>query len=575
MPDVFSQSDVLAPQYDVADILRGSRYDAGPSPAPPQPAAPPPVAAQQQPAPAAAPPAIAAPQAATSPPRPDMQPQIADERRQAQAAFDTAQKGMSEQERIVGEKSQALRPVRDRMMDLATRPLPEQPKPKEAPPAPKGNDPHDDETWLFAAGLLGAFAGALTRNHATNALAAFSGAIQGYHEGSKAKFDQNMKIWEAENKKVLETNRASQDRYRNILQDRKLSMDQMSVALQVAGAEFDDKGMVAAAKSKNALVIANYHDQNAKAMEQVQATYERISNQREQAEKRDQANKLAQLRDEADKYAFGPEGEARFQSIMRGAQPPPSQSQRGTSFIALRDQAISDRLSAAGYDFGSFKISQAEKQQKALIPGRTEAAGKAAEARTFGSAGANIEIVMSRAGPVLTNAAEAANGVPASQFKRINELYQKTAEEISDPAIRNFKVANEEVAALFAAVLNPRSGVITVSAMDHARQLIAASDGPEAYQSILENIKRLAERESEQIRRLRSGQGASPINIPPISQNRRASGAELTGQTSDRARSAQEQLLPGSIGRREPSGVRIGAQPPAPPPRALEDFERQ
>jgi len=169
---------------------------------------------------------------------------------------------------------------------------------------------------------------------------------------------------------------------------------------------------------------------------------------------------------------------------------------------------------------------------------------------------------MSRAGPVLTNAAEAANAVPATEFKRINQLYQTVAEEISDPAIRNFKVANEELAGLFAAVLNPRSGVITVSAFDHARQLIAASDGPEAYDAILRNIQRLAERESANIRSLRAGGESAPINIPPISPERRASVPELTRKTVERTTGATEGAAPGSVGRRESSGVRIGAWPP-------------
>jgi hypothetical protein len=561
MSDVFSNPDVLAPQYDLPSIFSGSRYDMGPSPAPPHPD-PQQVAAAPPPAVPAAPSPLQAAPHPVAPPRQSLQPQIADERRRAQAAFDTAQGAMGEQERIVGEKSQALKPVRDRMMELATRPLPQPPQQKEAPPAPKGNNPHDDETWLFAAGLLGAFAGALTRQHATNALAAFTGAIQGYQEGSKAKFDQNMQIWEAENKKVMETNKASQQRYRDVLQDRKLTMDQMSIALQVAGAEFDDKGMVAAAKSKNALVIANYHDQNAKAMDQVEVSYERISEQSEQKKRADEMKlAVAQMR------ALGvtPGQEEKYIDAIGTYREAPLTGARGTAIMRQVHEKYPD------YDIKEW----IDKKSRATIPASEERAGKTAAARTFATAGANIEIVMSRAGPVLTNAAEAANAVPASQFKRINELYQKTAEEISDPAIRNFKVANEEVAALFAAVLNPRSGVITVSAMDHARQLIAASDGPEAYQSILENIKRLAERESEQIQRLRSGQGASPINIPPISPNRRASGEELTNKTFGRAGSAQEQLLPGSIGRREPSGVRIGAEPPRPPAPVIEDFERR
>jgi len=194
---------------------------------------------------------------------------------------------------------------------------------------------------------------------------------------------------------------------------------------------------------------------------------------------------------------------------------------RGSAIMNLVQQKYPD------YDIKSWFDQKA----RATIPASAERAGQTAAARTFNTAGANTEIVMSRAGPVLTNAAEAANAVPATEFKRINQLYQAAASEISDPAVRNFKVANEELAALFAAVMNPRSNVITVSAMEHARDQISAADGPEAYQAVLHNIQRLAERESENIRRLRAGGQSAPIEIPPISPNRKASAGELLGKT--------------------------------------------
>jgi len=315
MPDVLAQDDVLGPGSDVASILSGSRYDAGPVPV----AGPPPPAA------APAPVAQSAPGVSSTALRQDLQPQIADERRLAQAAFDKAERAMSEDERIIADKSKTLQPLRERMMDLASRPLPEREKDKEPPPVPKRNNQHDDENWLFAAGLLGALAGAFTRNHATNALAAFQGALQGYQEGSKQKFDEQMKIWEAENKKVLETNKAAQDRYRDILQDRKLNMDQMSVALQVAGQEFDDQGMITAARTKNSLVIAQYHDQNIRAMQQMQTSSDRISLAYDQMQSRERAAALkahAQEVGVADPQAMQAQVDAIYE--LRAPPAPPS-----------------------------------------------------------------------------------------------------------------------------------------------------------------------------------------------------------------------------------------------------------
>jgi hypothetical protein len=72
--------------------------------------------------------------------------------------------------------------------------MPQPPKAQPLPAAPKRNEPGTDESWLMVASVLGAIAGGLTRRHTSNALAAMTGALEGYNEGSKQKFDQNVKI---------------------------------------------------------------------------------------------------------------------------------------------------------------------------------------------------------------------------------------------------------------------------------------------------------------------------------------------------------------------------------------------
>ena len=455
----------------------------------------------------------------------DLQPRIDEAGRRSQAAVEAAERSMALEERQAASRERELAPIRERQMEAARQPIPQPPKTKESPPAPQRQNQHDDENWLFAAGLLGSLAGALTRNHATNALAAFSGALQGYQEGSKQKFDENMQIWNAENKRAQEASQNALAEYRAILENRKLSMEQMSVELQVAAAKHDDRAMQTAAKTKNELVIAQLYDKHEQALTQVQTTHDRLSQSYELAQQRQQQQMaIAQMR--ALGVTPGQEN-ALIDAIGQYRQAPIS-GPRGAAIMNLVQTQYPD------YDIKKWFDEKA----RSTIPASVERAGQTAAARTFNTAGANTEIVMSRAGPVLTNAAEAANAVPATEFKRINQLYQRAAEEISDPAVRNFKVANEELAALFAAVMNPRSNVITVSAMEHARDQISAADGPEAYQSVLHNIQRLAERESENIRRLRAGGQAAPIEIPPISPNRKASAGELLGKTGERATDA-------------------------------------
>ncbi len=508
--------------------------------------------------PPSAPPAIAPP----VPARPDLQAQIQQDRSRSDAAIAAMERSQALEEGNLQQRQREMEPLRQRALSEVQRPLPQPPRQEKPPETPKRQNQHDDEQWLFASALLGSLAGAFTRRHQTNALAAFTGAMEGYQEGSKQKFDQNMRIWETENKRALETNKQAMDEYKEILQNRKFSIEQMSVAMQITGQKYDDQAAITAAKTKNSLVMAQFFDKRAQAAETAQISSDRLSQQYARQQQREQAVKQAQMEEAARAYLQSQEGQTRIEQTMNLLRPPPSQATPRNTPMGLREAMIADELSARGLDFGAFKRRANVKNIEETTPAMARRAGETSAARTFNVAGANIEIVMSRAGPVLTNAAEAANAVPATEFKRINQLYQTAAEEISDPAIRNFKVANEELAGLFAAVLNPRSGVITVSAFDHARQLIAASDGPEAYDAILRNIQRLAERESANIRSLRAGGESAPINIPPISPERRASVPELTRKTVERTTAATEGAAPGSVGRREPSGVRIGAWPP-------------
>src|SRR5215813_6421772 len=145
------------------------------------------------------------------PPAPaDFRSQIDELHRKSEAEIDVARGSMAQEVRDAETREREMGPLRQKQLDLVNRNIERsdqaerdyKAKIKEPPPVPRGTNQHDDETWLFAAGMTGA----LTRNHASNALAAFSGAVQGYQEGSRQKFEQNMEIWNAENKKVIETN---------------------------------------------------------------------------------------------------------------------------------------------------------------------------------------------------------------------------------------------------------------------------------------------------------------------------------------------------------------------------------
>src|SRR5229473_6830059 len=257
MPDVLSQD------ADVLSFQPGSPMLAPPPAAPPM--APQPVGG-----------------GGAAPAPPNLQQQIQEDRAKSDAAIAAMEKSQGLEVGNLQQRQREMEPLRQRAMSQAMQPPPQIPKQEKPPAQPKGRDQHDDENWLFAASILGSLAGAFTRNHATNALAAFSGAMQGYQEGSKQKFDQNMKTWEAENKAVQETNKQAMDEYRDILQNRKWSMDQMSVAMRLAGEKYDDQAAIQAAQTKNSLVMAQFYDKRNEAALRMQQASDNLLEKRDE-----------------------------------------------------------------------------------------------------------------------------------------------------------------------------------------------------------------------------------------------------------------------------------------------------
>lgn len=441
----------------------------------------------------------------------------------AQPRIDAALRGSDEaiadlkrtaaQEQVDLKARQAdLAPLRQQIRSEAMKPIPPPPKMEQPPKIPQAADQKGSEEWLFAASLLGALSGFATRNHATNALAAFSGAIQGYNEGSQQKYSQNMKTWEAENKRVLESNNAALQDYKNIIENRKLNMEQMSIALQVAGAEHDDQAMITAARSKSDIAIAQLYDKRAQAAYQYGIKADQISQQHENYELK---VRQQEFREHVQQLGINPTDRVGIENLVDQigryeiALPPAPRNKTGTNPIR---NAVLEKY--PDYSEIEFKRVQAQK----LADAKRMTAQASAEGRTTGQAGANIEIVMRSVKPVLENAAEAARDVPATAFPKINQLMQTAAENIGDPALRNFKLANEELAMTIARVMNPRQSQITVNAAQHARDLISTADSPEAYERLLRNVKRITEREFAAIQDQKTGAPLAPIEFEDSSK---------------------------------------------------------
>jgi hypothetical protein len=450
----------------------------------------------------------------------DLQPRIDEAGRRSQAAVEAAERSMAQEDRNAEARERELAPIRQRQMEMARQPLPEPPKTKESPPAPQRQNQHDDENWLFAAGLLGSLAGALTRNHATNALAAFSGALQGYQEGSREKFDQNMQIWNAENKRAQEASQNALAEYRAILENRKLSLEQMSVELQIAAKKHEDKAMDTAAKTKNWLVIAQLHDKHEQALEQLQQTHDRLSQANEAMQQRERlAREANQSRIEAARLRASGGGQQsddainlRAQMVLEG-NPIATRGMRAGTPDFVR---VMDRVAEIGKESG---MSAAEITRK-----QTQFAGEQSYQKRAGTTAANVENATNEVLTLAPQAVETSHNLPRGDIVNLNKILQEGVKfnvptqgefdvflgqkQFSDPRYYDFLVASFSLSTAYGRAMNPQ-GVprIEEARTRQAINLLSTAVSPEAYDTQVRRLLLEVKASQQAVAKTREGRG--------------------------------------------------------------------
>src|ERR1700733_1042323 len=118
--------------------------------------------------------------------------------------------------------------------------------------APKPED-YKKYSMEFASAMavLGAVGGRWTRHAGNAALNAFTGALNGWHQGNLEAYEQASKQWEADTKQTIENNNVELEKYHEIMSNKQANIDQMMAAMQLAGAESQNKIIMDFAASKN------------------------------------------------------------------------------------------------------------------------------------------------------------------------------------------------------------------------------------------------------------------------------------------------------------------------------------
>lgn len=261
-------------------------------------------------------------------------------------AFSALQAG---EDKAQAQRQSAMKGARADVEKALDQPTPAMPEQQASSEPPQPNFGKDAMQWLAVSAVLAGITGALTRRHATNALSAFSGAINGYRQGKMDVFDQQYKTWQAENQKALEASRELWKRRDAILQDRKLNIDEKMARLQMIDSETQDQVGYQTAQMKNFLLYTHNQDLLQNKITQLELQTERLNNAKEQKDAESVSKTgltLAELTDAQKKIMAevkqtAPPGETTQQFMQRYQQ---AWQQSGIGVVGQSVESVGDLI---------------------------------------------------------------------------------------------------------------------------------------------------------------------------------------------------------------------------------------
>ncbi len=358
------------------------------------------------------------------------------------------------------------------------------PQPQQAAPEPQqGMGLQAAGEWVAVASVLGAIAGAMTRRSTTNALAAFTGALEGVQSGNKQAFEQNKVIWEQENKRINQQLQQQQESYMNILNSKKTDFNTQMLLLQQEAARQHDDIMSQLAGQQKQIEIAKLLEIRERERVKGVASYEKaqkvIGGGAQQRRLDDAAidAKVAQM-----KQGFP------FIEITRGL---------GREDIA----EINNRFAKSGGDVGK------------VMEGRQNYTRGQSEARAGGTMEQRSNAATEEMKAAIPLALESSRSLPRGQFVPINQLVQMGQQATSNPQYNDFLVKTQTLAKAYGRAMNPQ-GIPRVSenAEAKAEGILSKAISQQAYEVQARALWQEAENVQASIRRTRPG--AEPMQSP-------------------------------------------------------------
>lgn len=454
--------------------------------------APPPVVAPPPPQPQGGSPDSASPLAPQSP---FAQGAVPQPYRDESAAY--ARK--AEADRLAWEKREAAwQPLADKLRRELTAGNP--PPPDEAfqkLPAPPSIDPqrYQQNAMAFVGvmAVLGALSGRFTRNAGNASLNAFAGAVNGWKQGNLDAYNQKSKEWEQTTKQMLLNNKMVLDKYKAILANKSLNIEQQMAAAKLVAAEYQDSIAFNALDAGNYTMFAQLYDKQTAAQDKAVDSFLKLSGDRFHETEQNQA-KARQLET--------PEGQAWMQTL-----PPADQLKlqgflkvygSGAPKLSTEETGVTLEADAARYrktgqlppNMGrgiqgaqqATAIRQRAVQQEIEEGGdpkewpthwqqfRAEGAGLAREQGAIGQRAGNIALAVQESHDTIPRVRELAKQNAGNGVATWNSLENKWLVESGDANFQEYVTQLNSLINLYGRVISS-GGKGTVSDLEHAREL--------------------------------------------------------------------------------------------------------
>jgi hypothetical protein len=387
----------------------------------------------------------------------------------------------------------------------------EQPKPEDYQ---KGTG-----AFLAAMGVIGAIGSRFTRNAGNASLNSFAGALNGWHEGNLEMYENARKSWEDGTKRTLANNQVELDKYRAVIENQKLNIQQKMAALNILSTQFQNSIMADATRSENYALAFNLYDKLARSNQELGRTFGVLQGFHEGGQE--------ELKKGIEYLNANPAVAAsiREKNPMEWAK---AQAASQTLNLGLKDpsanqQTLSQqRRPATGLAGYLWDVRQEAMQRTGQPPSpHDELAAIADYSRTQSyqrAAGTQSERVTNATNELkamIPQALQASNQFDRGRWTKINDIYNDWKRSGSDAGLTDLELAAFGAVSAYVRAINPM-GVPRVQERQELEQLkiLSASVSKEAFDTQLRRMWTEAQASERAVQETIGGPGMGTEPFP-------------------------------------------------------------